>query len=515
MLLGFLTRRRALRSAKRALEANDVPAAIAAAQREDPRVARDVLLELTEEALSSERLELARRLIAAVEDGQPDALLLRAQVAQAHGDLQGAARLYRSLAAQFPGHEKLGRSLASVELKLGDHDAALRALASFEESEAFETRLLHAKALFAAGRDQDALDVSAPLMEDLDRLRRDFTTGGVDPVDHQRASELHAAIVASIGGAEEVTVDAAQRLELDAYAGVNHWLLAAKLARDSAPRATELRLQPLSWYRERGAALAAADPRDASAHVQLGVAALRDADYAGAEVHFTRAKELDPGHFAAWSGVGAARMLDKGRADLVARRLPRPPPPDQLEQVAVDWPVFTDVERRFVLASLHPLRFALPRLAERGASIRVLPIDVRPVDLPELAELQGEKDAEDHRSYSALHGLAGERLAVVRVDALMQVDEQDGWTFAHELAHLVHHHLDDADCDRIEALHAAALDEQFAYSQYALSNEYELFACAYVEFLQHRYGLAQRPPPDASSWAALRSFLEELDARGS
>ena len=58
-------------------------------------------------------------------------------------------------------------------------------------------------------------------------------------------------------------------------------------------------------------------------------------------------------------------------------------------------------------------------------------------DVPEFAAEAESRHEEDHRSWACISGMAQGALAVVKVEELLDLESQGGWTFAHELAHLV------------------------------------------------------------------------------
>jgi hypothetical protein len=61
--------------------------------------------------------------------------------------------------------------------------------------------------------------------------------------------------------------------------------------------------------------------------------------------------------------------------------------------------------------------------------------------------------------------------------------------FAHELAHLAHHHAPDEMCARIDALYERALEAEYVITGYQSTNSAEFFAVAYTDYLAHLYEL--------------------------
>jgi predicted Zn-dependent protease len=116
-------------------------------------------------------LEIARKL--APDDA--DVLLAAAQWAQAKGDAAQARQLLASAAAKYPGNETLVKELASLEIRQGRRDAALkviddglkaRADSSKGESLSGELQVYRADLLIDAGRVKEAGDVIAALRKD-------------------------------------------------------------------------------------------------------------------------------------------------------------------------------------------------------------------------------------------------------------------------------------------------------------------------------------------------------------
>jgi hypothetical protein len=143
-----------------------------------------------------------------------------------------------------------------------------------------------------------------------------------------------------------------------------------------------------------------------------------------------------------------------------------------------------------------------------------LPLDVRITDRPELARLAGERAEDDHRGYDALGGVAAhaEGIACVKVEELLDVT-QEGWTFAHEFAHLAERALTPAAQQHLEALFARACATSYAFHSYQLRNQCELFAVAYTDFLLVRYQLpSELRLDDEGALEAVLDFVEACAA---
>src|SRR5262249_37589251 len=155
-------------------------------------------------------------------------------------------------------------------------------------------------------------------------------------------------------------------------------------------------------------------------------------------------------------------------------------------------------------ASIGPVAALLPTLAERGVQMRILPIDVRATDVGLFEHIAGRRAADDHRSYDALSGVATRRGAIAKIEELLDIASDHALTFAHEFAHLVYFHLDDARAAPFTALYERAREVRYANTDYALKNDDELFAVSYTEFLREQYGLGGAPiADDAGVRAAL------------
>ncbi len=476
----------------------DVALAEALADRESPTAAQSVL----ERALKADPKNWNGRVVLA-------------GLAKERGDLPRVLEIYRELNAERPMFEPLARVLADLELEEGEPSRAVAILERFGANSSFALRHLLARALFADDRSKEALEVAEPLVEYLDaEARRGMLGGGVDPQEYQDLKALYDELVAETQGREAVTVDAARRRQLDARAAVNFMLLAGELMNRSPRIAVHLELKTVREYEQLGKELLAKDPRSAAGLCQLGIAALRKGDDREAVKLFEEARDADASHFGALLGSGAARQIDQRDLYRAARRLPEAVSWPGLVEVVPDWPALTELERRVVCASVEPLKWFLPRMAEAGARMHILPLDVRVVDLPEFASLQTVREEDDHRSYAALGGVAHHGVACARIESLLDVS-LDGWTFAHEFAHVAHELFDEGTQRTIEELHRRANDEDEAYAfiQYQLSDPFEFFACAYVNHLLEQHLGADRLPGQLEGVALeTRRFLAEFSS---
>ena len=244
-----------------------------------------------------------------------------------------------------------------------------------------------------------------------------------------------------------------------------------------------------------------------------GSAFLRQGRLDRAQVVFRQLRERDASYWPASLGLGAVMRFRRFRLWAALEDLDVYPEPVGLEAVVPDWPALSEEERRVVLASVHPLRFALPILVEAGVCIRVLPLDVRVSDLEELAWTEGLRGAQG-QDLSTTSGLATTRLAVVRVEELLDTASPYSWTFGHELAHLALFHLPQEDRERVRALYDRALEHPHVTSWYQASNLDEFFAVSYERWLGFRY---QRPLATMADTvgisASIIALFEELMGR--
>jgi hypothetical protein len=216
---------------------------------------------------------------------------------------------------------------------------------------------------------------------------------------------------------------------------------------------------------------------------RLAISELRRGRFDAARKLFDRAREEDDDNFAAYLGLGAAMDLDGTDAlqRLAALSVDVEPPPELLK-VVVDWPALTADERRVVLVSA-------------GAVARILPIDARLTDLPEMSEGATER-FDDHRCLQAITGAAGQRLCASKIEDLLDIMGERDSVFAHEFAHLAHRHAPPAIREQIAVLFRRALEQEHVLTAYQTTNVAEFFAVAYTDYLAHEYGLPSAREPD-------------------
>lgn len=460
----------------------------------------------TENGRREEARRAAEHALAAAPDHW-NALLVLAELDEIE-DPRRATATYQRLYQLEPRNELVARVLAD---RLFDEHAledALKVLSTAPESA--EVELLRAKILAASGRIEDALDPLRSLLRRADHDRRSGFGIAIPPDTLSEAETLHDGLVARLHGAEQVVVEHAARGNLAVQSGHNHTLL-AKSKMVGSPRIApvlELLSPEETWQlglelRKKG--------RSATALCQLGASELRRGRVSHALEHFEKARALDHEHFGAELGYGAAlSCVQGGWIDLVAL-LPTLPAPPGIETLVPAWPALGALERKVVISSLGPFSVAVGTLASAGLRVHVLPLDVRITDRPELARLAGERAEDDHRGYEALGGIAAhaEGIACVKVEELLDVT-QEGWTFAHEFAHLAERALTHSAQQHLEVLFERACATPYAFHSYQLRNRHELFAVAYTDFLLLRYQLPSELRLDDEG--ALRTVLEFVGA---
>lgn len=474
-----------------------------------------VAREWAREERSTEAAGLVERALNEAAD-DVDALRLKAEI-QTEEDPEGAAGTLGRLAELLPDEASITLQLAEALISVDRPDEALRRLQPLRDGAGPEVLLKVGKALYAASRTEEALEVLDAAADQAEALARsdpfagDITQG--DPVFAELRA-LHEEVLAEVHGREAVTVDAAVRRKLDPRAGVNFKLLAQSLMRERQTMPRTLTLQSSAQERAAGHELLSREPRDVTGHLLLGSADLREGRFDSALRHFEKVERLDPRHFGGVLGRGSAlQCREQGAVERVARRLPRTGDLSAWRRIVPDLSQLTSLEQQVVHASVLPFRALLPRLEAAGSRIRVLPLDVLATDVPELADAADEKHAEDHRAYACLSGMAQDTLAVVKVEELLDVESEGGWTFAHELAHLVLNQAPEALVAEVGGHYEAFLDTDYLGGEYQLSNLHEFFACSYVDFLRERHRLRTYAEHDeAGQLRALFATFERLCA---
>jgi tetratricopeptide (TPR) repeat protein len=502
--MGLLSNRRINRAIDLAYDAldkeQDEPLAILEELDDDERL--PAILGLAERLIDEEAYDHARLVVERALQLAPDSwdalgLLVQAERHDPERQPQAMEALRRLLAAD-PGNADVAADLAMLLTENEKAAEALEVLGALEDKTHPVVALRIGEAQVALGRHEEALKTLAEVRDLYDyRLKHGMLQGDAYEMrEHMmQAARLYGEIQAELHGRESVAVEPARKGQLDAGEGVNLELLGQSLMVESPCIARKLELESPE------ATIAAAEKRlkedasDAGALALVGSGLLRLGDTGKARGRFEAACAADRKCFAGYLGLGAAINCDRYGLRDAAATLPAPPAKPGVEAVVPDWGVLTDLERAVVWAAVQPLRGVLSALARAGARMRILPIDVRPTDLEELRAAAGTRTA-DHRAPEALGGLATAKLAVARVEGLLDVETPVGWTFAHEFAHLAHPHLPADVRERVAALFARAGAIGWVSDEYQLENDAEFLAAAYTDFLRQRHGLTEYKEPD-------------------
>ncbi|MBL8951827.1 MAG: hypothetical protein JNK82_13680 [Myxococcaceae bacterium] len=421
-------------------------------------------------------------------------VLLRVNVSL---ELEQVVELYSTVLAE-QAHEGLALQLAQAHFDLGDVARAHEVLELYRKSPNPVLQVKRGIALLALKRPEEALPLLHGANDYYERASRDaFTGGGADPNDMAEARDALEEAIGRTEGAEAVVHELGRRKQLDPGSGRNLQLLAGAYKVEGPRIAPTLVLTSLTTTRAEAERLIASESSRAAGLCARGLAHLREQELDAAKTDFEACLALQPDHFGARAGVGAAVTARQESWHARVLKLPELPAPEGIARVATDWEALSPLERRVVCASVAPLAPLLGRLIETKRHIRLLPIDVRVTDLPELAEVRGVRAEDDHRSFAALGGIAGEELALAGIDGLLDVTAE-GWTFAHELSHLCELVLDDAQAEQLDRLYRKALRVPYAFGDYALSNRHEFFAVHYTEYLCRKYGIETHRAPKSS-----------------
>jgi hypothetical protein len=306
--------------------------------------------------------------------------------------------------------------------------------------------------------------------------------------------QLHEDAVRRSSSAEKTIDTHVLQGRLDPRAGVNYKLMAHSLLVESTRRARRL-LLPSQAELLRDAQ---ADPDAVVGLEDAALHALREGTFERAEELFRRAADLAPGGWPVLAGLGATLELRRAPP---WRTLPPAPDLPALARLVEPWAALTEVERQLVALALAPVAHLVPALADAGAKLQVVALDAKLTDLPAFAGAAGElvEDEDDRRTHDAIDGMAIGLTAAIKIEAFHERDEER-WTLAHELGHVLQHFLEARAGDEAEAF-TTELDQLFAKAEgsawlsteYGLRNVFEFFATGYERFaLRHAFPDAPR-----------------------
>jgi tetratricopeptide (TPR) repeat protein len=504
--------KRALSALADELPLREVLAGLSAVERDEVVTARvEQLLFDDDLAAAAALLEVAL----ALPDVGVATLLAAENVCTLRGDLAQAIELCERALEVTPDDDALAIRLAG---RLTDADRAQEALDVLDllSSDGPELRIERGRALLALDRLAEAVEALRPAGAAYESaMKHAMTREAWDEArrGYEDVSQLISAAQSQQSGAESVVVEPALAGKLDARSAVNYRLLAESLMVDTPYRPGSVELATPLQTLERARARRQHGDEDAVSLALQGEAELRLGKVEAALRSFEAATAADGKHFAGFRGIAAAMTFDQHRLLRRAAELPSLPGPRDLSWVVPDWGALTELERAVVLASIHPLRGALSALKRADATIRLLPIDVRTVDLPQWQSAARDRLEGDHRALAATGGVASaeERLAAARIEELLDVASESGWTFGHEFAHLVYFHLEDRA--PVLDLYERAARYPHVAGSYQMSNEHEFFAVAYQDYLRERYAMPSYRERDGEGvWAACVAYFDRLAA---
>ena len=464
-----------------------------------------------DELYAQAKASLERALALAPDERELHALA--AQIDAELGEVDDAIEAQRRVVAKNPKDKTALASLAELLIAAERIDEAIEVLQGDRDDPVLDTRL--AEALFLANRNEEALELLDEACALYDAQLKQLSGADWQALKSRadEADRLRQDVYAELHGREATIELAAAAGKLDAQAGVNFRLLGARLAAKSDRIADVLELQTPDATEARGETLLRANPKSASGLVLVGSAQLRRGDLEDARKTFERACEADGKNFAAFLGLGAVMDHEQHRLHKRVASLPRSIPPPELALVVPDLPALTDLEQHVVWASIRPLARMLPTLAERDVKMRILPIDVRATDIDLFKDAAGERAEDDHRSYDAITGIATHGGAVAKIEELLDIVTDGGWTFAHELAHLAFFHIPEAQAEPLLEIYERALQVGYANIEYALQNADEFFAVSYADYLRFRYELPDVPEADdAGIQRDLMKYFDQLSS---
>jgi tetratricopeptide (TPR) repeat protein len=456
-------------------------------------------------------LLLARALDRSARPDSADALVRRLeQLAPGHtavrvlhasrADPEQAGALWRAILADEPASIDALAGVAADHLRLEHHDSA-RALLD---------RALLADSLHAGAHRA----MSRLLRAEGDReraFRHTLAVVRLDPYD----AAAHASL--ATGGSylswgrypplhdDSVPPDLARRLD-----AADALLLAGELDRAEAA------------FRD----VLAVHPRLAAALVGIGAVHYYREQFEDAARVFREIAHAHPGFGLAHYGFTQSERRRRERDDPDVRAaierfrgLPRPPEPDRLREVFVDFDRLDDDHQKIVLLSVAPLGNYIPILAIAGATVQLLPFHKRLWELPNKERTRARRTFDlrlwdDVKGQGGFHAVAGE-------EWMRDVMLERFNVLAHEFMHQVHSFFTEEQRKEVESLFRVAKREKRTLDSYADYNEMEYLAQAYEAYISpaKAEGLGGTAGHTRASVTAkdprIVAFLERVNARES
>lgn len=400
---------------------------------------------------------------------------LAAELAFEKGDTRAGLEALLRLMADEPNNPWHRVQVAETYLALDRIDEA-EAVVREGPADWPELRLTAARLALARGHDELALRLAAQVRDEQQALaKRAMVIADISGAENLmgQAAILADAIRASLSGEEHVILDAARRGALDPNAGINYQLLGQAAMAKSTGSPSALRLS---------ASEEAVDTDAPRPGLTGALDALREGRLPLAKKLFQSVLAEHPESWPAMLGLGAAMVQAESWAGAVVDSFAEPATDlDDWLPVVPDLPMLNARERKILSASVRPFWGALEGLIQAQAQIRILPIDVRPTDLPEMSHLAEERL--DNRPLRGIAGLATLRLACSRIEDFGDVASAGSWVFAHELAHLVFFHMPERQRAEVEGLFESALQTTHVGGDYQRGNADEFFAVGCEAFL--------------------------------
>lgn len=430
-----------------------------------------------------------------LDDKHWDGLVLLAEWEECYGDSAKAIEVHRKLHTMSPKHAGVLKTLLAFLEEAQEWEEIVSLLP--EETDDPDLLLWRAVGYCQLERYEEGLELLESLLRFYEnRIKHAMSEDEFEEIRNtmQEIQLLHDDVYVNVHDQTSLILHYAKRGNLDVSSGNNYILMGQSLMPHAEHSPASVVLQTPQHMVDWADTVLVDEADDPLALTQKGLASMRWLAFDDALSFLQNACDSENPHFAAYLAYGSILSCQKHRWLDALYCLPEtsstPMPTEQLTSVVTDLGVFTPEETRVVHASVFPLRGSLSILSQEEVTIRVLPVDVRATDLPEYEELL-QQFSEDRRAYEASTGLATPKVAMAKVEDLMNVSGEHGWTFAHEFAHLAYFHLPEPWREVIHSLFADALEAHYSFGSYQLSNDDEFFAGAYVDYLLWKYDIEE------------------------